>query len=95
LFDFEHKQIQGDFLQKRAVSEGVFKKWSLKQHFFGQISANQLQRSNTCSNCFFSYSCNKLYKKQGKCIQNRLKVSCEQFKWMVWTHKECRAQSPT
>jgi hypothetical protein len=24
LFDFEHKQIQGEFLQKRAVSEGVF-----------------------------------------------------------------------
>ena len=60
LFDFEHNQIEGDFLQKRAVSEGVFKKCSLKQ----QISVNQLQRSNTCSNCFFSYSCNKLYKKQ-------------------------------
>jgi hypothetical protein len=25
LFDFEHNQIEGDFLQKRAVSEGVFK----------------------------------------------------------------------
>jgi hypothetical protein len=22
-------------------------------------------------------------------------VSCEQFKWVVWTHKDCRAQSPT
>ena len=25
LLDFEHKQIEGDFLQKRAVSEGVLK----------------------------------------------------------------------
>jgi hypothetical protein len=42
LFDFEHNQIEGDFLQKRAVSEGVLKKCSLKQHFFEQIFVNQL-----------------------------------------------------
>jgi hypothetical protein len=34
LLEFEQRLIQGDFLQKRAVSEGVFKKYSLKQPFF-------------------------------------------------------------
>ena len=52
LFDFEHKQIQGDFLQKRAVSEGVFKNCSLKQPFFAQLSLNRLQRSKTLFKLF-------------------------------------------
>ena len=69
LFDFEHKQTQGDFLKKRANSEGVFKTCSLKQPFFAQISLNQLQRSNTCSNFFYSFffSTNYTRKKQIMC----------------------------
>ena len=66
LFDFENKQTQGAFLQKRPVSEGVFKNCSLKQPFFAQIFLNQLQRSNTCSNCFYSYFCQQIIQETSK-----------------------------
>ena len=49
LFELQERMIQGDFLQKRAVSEGVFKNCSLKQHFFAKVSLNQLQGSSTFS----------------------------------------------
>jgi hypothetical protein len=52
LFDFGHKPIHKDFLQKRAVSEGVFRNCSLKQPFFAQLSLNQLQRSKTLFKLF-------------------------------------------
>jgi hypothetical protein len=54
-YEFEQRLIQGDYLQKRVVSEGVFKKYSRNQPFFPQVSLNQLQRSNTFSNSFDTY----------------------------------------
>ena len=102
-------------MQKRAVSEGVFK---YQYQFQNNLNAwSRFKDSCVKKGCFREqflkttsetalfwrilheldddYFQIKQNKERKKCIQNRLKVSCEHFKWVLWNHKDCRAQSST